>query len=133
MGTTQLVMLLSERPEYNYKISEAYFLAPAVYFSTTPFTGVNLIPSKWLEQLDETLKGQGIYEVSGDTTIFVRHELYLRPKFDREFKNYVDKVLRLVICRRNDNNRVSALNSNRGLQIFPFLANLSAILMNSSN
>jgi len=65
MGTTQLVMLLSERPEYNYKISEAYFLAPAIYFPITPFTGENIIPSTLVLQFDETLKGLGIYEFQG--------------------------------------------------------------------
>ena len=98
MGTTQLVMLLSERPEYNYKISEAYFLAPAIYFPITPFTGENIIPSTLVLQFDETLKGLGIYEFQGPeffgaNTIISRHELYLRPRFDKEFKNMLIRYL----------------------------------------
>ena len=51
MGASQLVVLLSEVPEYNDKIAGAYFLAPAVYMNNvkTPLAFM----SKWSEIFEE--------------------------------------------------------------------------------
>ena len=51
MGTTQYLIFLSERPEYNDKIQVGYLLGPTAFFENT---GTSVLLSGYLGKLSRT-------------------------------------------------------------------------------
>lgn len=57
MGTTQYLVLLSQRPEYNNKIRAGFLMGPAAYMKEISSPIVDLAPIAW--DLQEQLHEQG--------------------------------------------------------------------------
>ena len=62
MGCTQLLILLSERPEYNRKIAAAFLLGCVVYMTNSKDDPRNFMESTLAAHFERKLKFLGIYE-----------------------------------------------------------------------
>lgn len=66
---------MSERPEYNEKIIEAYLLAPAVFMTYAPHPIFLL--SEWADDIDSILQWIGMYEFAPSSSFvsWIGHQI----------------------------------------------------------
>ena len=84
MGCTQLLILLSERPEYNRKIAAAFLLGCVVYMTNSKEDPRNFMESTLAAHFERKLKYLGIYEVMADSQIFSMYGQNLSHNFDKQ-------------------------------------------------
>jgi len=75
MGCTQFVILMSEKPEYNDKIIEAYLLAPAVFMTHAPHP--IFILTSFAEDIEAIFQWLGMYEFAPNSQIvsWIGHQI----------------------------------------------------------